>query len=328
MILNDKKIKSLYSENILSNTINAIKLCKILRNKEAVVFVKKLIVTHYKKNFSEYKPMILATDKALDELIKGQINKTSIAKLKKSMNLISEYIYTTKNIPKFFKKYNLYKSSLKPKYYFSIIEKDIVGNKIIDFGTGKGYMSRYLFNQGFNVISADILDYRETNKNYIPFIKINYTDEISDKIPLQDTSLLLTVLHHISQKNIPDTLQELSKITKRLIIIEDIWDSSYIDENKKLLNNSNNIKEFLKLSAKTKKDSIELMDFYGNVVTQGLIKMNLPFQFKSVESWKKILHESGFSVNNVEFIGLPQISFHGFFQIKIVCDSIKYTKNN
>ncbi len=183
-------------------------------------------------------------------------------------------------------------------------------------------MSNYLKNNGFDIVSTDIIDYREICRKDIPFIKIEHTDKISKKIPKHDTSLLITVLHHISKRNVIGTLKELSKITKRLIIVEDIWDSSYINQQK----NTKNIVEFLKLSEKSKENAIKIMDFYGNVITQGLIEMNLPFQFKSTNEWKDILQKSGFSIKNVEFINLPKVSFHGFFQVKMVCDSNNYKR--
>lgn len=318
MILSHKQVNKTNLSNIFSSTLNGIKLCKIIRNDEAINFVKKLISNNYKKILKKSPIDISCVDKSFKILKNGQTKKISISNLKEDINFISKNIYSDKNIPEIFEKYEEYKSFLKPKYYFSLIKKDILGNKILDFGTGKGYMSEFLCERSYNSISADVIDYRETNNKNINFIKINKISDISSKIPSHDTSLLLTVLHHISSNYILDTLKELSKISKRLIIIEDIWDKSFIEMQTK----TKTTKEFLKLSEKTKEDSIKLMDFYGNVVTQGLTKMNLPFQFKNVDEWKDILEESGFSVRNIEFIGLPKVSFHGFFQVKIVCDNL------
>lgn len=319
MILSHKQNKETNLNNIFSSTLNGIKLCKIIRNDEAVNFVKKIITYNYKKILKDSQDEISCVEEAFTTLKNGQSKKISISNLKNDISFISKNIYSDKNIPEIFKKYEKYKAVLKPKYYFSLIKNDILGNKILDFGTGKGYMSEFLFDNSYNSISADVIDYRETNNKNINFIKINNIKDISSKIPSHDTSLLITVLHHISGSYIVKTLKELSKISKRLIIIEDVWDSSFIEMQPKI----KSINEFLKLSEKSKEDSIKLMDFYGNIVTQGLTKMNLPFQFKNIEEWKNILQSSGFSVRSIEFIGLPKVSFHGFFQVKIVCDSMK-----
>ena len=324
MIFSQKKNKYPSSIGIFTDTLYMANLCKIIRDVDAINFVKKIIISNYKQFFKEDQSEILLIDKTFKLLADSQANGISISNLKQSIDFTFKNIYSSENMPNIFKKYNQYKSLLKPKYYYSLIKKDIIGKNILDFGTGKGHMYKFLFNNGFNSISADVIDYREIDDINIPFIKVNGTNDISSKIPSHDTSLLITVLHHISEEHVINSLKKLSKISKRLIIIEDVWDSSYISEQKK----TKNIEEFLKLSETAKEDSIKLMDFYGNVVTQGLTNMNLPFQFKSIKEWKEILHKSGFSIKSIEFIGLPKVSFHGFFQVKIVCDTKKHKKES
>lgn len=75
-------------------------------------------------------------------------------------------------------------------------------------------------------------------------------------------------------------------------------------------------------------NAINLADFYGNVVVQGLINMNLPFTFKTCDAWRNILASCDFDVKTISPVGFPEVSFHGFYQVKIVCDSIhKYRKD-
>ncbi|MCB9813649.1 MAG: hypothetical protein H6772_04555 [Pseudomonadales bacterium] len=323
MTFRNNIIQNFHSETILTDVVNSINLCKLLRNENVIEFVKYVITEHYHCIFSSNKYSSILIDQTFKILQESQQKNLSIINLKNSINFISKNIYSKNKAEEFYKEYDLYKSFLKPNYYYSIIKNDIIGEKILDFGSGKGYMSKLILDKGFKIISSDVLDYREIKQSSIPFIKINSSSDISKRIIKNDTSILITVLHHISKSNLINTITELSKISKRLIIIEDVFDSKYIKKNN--LNKNKKITEqFLNLSPKSQMESVMLMDFYGNIVTQGLTKMNLPFQFKSVSEWKFLLNKCGFKNIKIEYIGLPKISFHGFFQIKIVCDSKNY----
>lgn len=105
---------------------------------------------------------------------------------------------------------------------FSQIKKHIKGNKIIDIGSGEGHLSKILKDESFYIKSIDI-----KNKNKILDIDFQVYDGIN--IPFDtnsfDTGLLMTVLHHTKYPN--QLIQEAFRVSDRLIIIEDIFETKY-----------------------------------------------------------------------------------------------------
>lgn len=90
-------------------------------------------------------------------------------------------------------------------------------DSIIDIGCGGAHIAKALKDMGYHATPLDI-----KNKSYFEDMQpIIYNGE---KIPFPDASfdvaLLLTVLHHI--KNPLITLAEAKRVSKRIIIIEDL----------------------------------------------------------------------------------------------------------
>jgi len=101
---------------------------------------------------------------------------------------------------------------------FHWIEKYIQNNdNIMDLGCGPGWITSFLRKKGFTVTPVDIED-------------LSIIDEIKpiifngEQLPFKDKefdlTLLLTVLHHV--KDPIDLIRETKRISKRIIIIEDI----------------------------------------------------------------------------------------------------------
>jgi SAM-dependent methyltransferase len=300
----------------LTNTINLLKVSSALNDPIAVDFVKKIIKYHYKNIFFK-EEIENIVDKVFDILTNNQNYKNNILSLKMSMTDLIKLNYFKDIKSPFFEKYQNYKKLNKPAYYFNEVNNDILGKKILDFGCGKGYNSAYFSTKGYDVLATDVVDYLET-KN-VNFIKIEEMNDILN-LPKTDTAIIFTVLHHIDKENINEILSNMSKVVKRLIIIEDTYDLEYFSNT---ITFDNESKLLLSIPEKSRLNAILLTDFYGNVITQSLTNINLSFQFKKVNEWTKILKNSGFQNIKVEAIGFPKISFHGFFQIKIICDSKK-----
>lgn len=309
----------MHENNHLTNTLNTVRVCKALRDKDAVDFTKSIILKHYQHFFDKEvaESMLDATFATLSE---GQSNGINIINLKSDIKELAEKFFN-ENSDWFFSKYSEYKTKLKPNYYFSKVESEIEGKKVLDFGCGKGFMASYLHEKNFNVVAADVVDYREIEHTHIPFVKINEIHDVS-KIFDVDTTLVITVLHHISNENLRSTLENLSKITKKLIIIEDVVDVYQLKNSEMISNNfTEEETKLVNLNEESKKNTIILMDFYGNIIIQGLTQINLPFEFKKTNEWSKILQECGFSDVKITPIGFPDISFHGYYQVMISCST-------
>ncbi len=96
------------------------------------------------------------------------------------------------------------------------------GDRILDIGCGSAHIVKGLKELGYNITPLDV-----KNTSFFKDIKpIIYNGE---KIPFKDNtfdvSLLITVLHHI--KNPLVTLAEAKRVSKRIIIIEDLYEGLF-----------------------------------------------------------------------------------------------------
>ncbi len=181
----------------------------------------------------------------------------------------------------------------RAKRSFELVEKYIVGEKILDLGAGDGMLALEIKKQlDKEVVLVDIVDY-----NYTDLPLILYKPE--EKIPLADeevdTTILYTVLHHASDPQ--HLLNEATRITrKRLIIIE-----GYIEEEDIRITNC-------------------FFDWFYNRVV-GDEDINVPLNFLRVQGWGKILNSHGFDLIETVYLGInePLVPEH---QILIIADYI------
>lgn len=107
------------------------------------------------------------------------------------------------------------------------IKNDIVGNKVLDIGSGDCDVAKKLKEIGFNVTPLDI-----KNRSHIKSVQPVLYDgkHIPFENNLFDTALLIFVMHHT--KDPVELLKEAKRVSKkRLIIKEDI----YRNEKEKLM---------------------------------------------------------------------------------------------
>ena len=95
-------------------------------------------------------------------------------------------------------------------------------DKILDIGSGPCFMASFLMERGFDVTAVDVQDLSA-------FKKIKPIIYDGKKLPFEknvyDVSLLLTVLHHI--RDFKTTIKEAKRVSKRIIIIEDVYHSTF-----------------------------------------------------------------------------------------------------
>lgn len=93
------------------------------------------------------------------------------------------------------------------------------GSRILDIGAGSGRISEKLNQQNLDVTMVDIVDYNQTK---LPLIIFD-----GKKLPFKnkefDFALLISVIHHsFYQKQI---IKEAHRVAKKVIVIEDIYNS-------------------------------------------------------------------------------------------------------
>ena len=183
-------------------------------------------------------------------------------------------------------------ASERAKRSFNLVEKYIIGEKILDLGAGDGLLALEIKKQlKKKVVLVDIIDYNFTD---LPLILYNP----EEKLPLPDTevdtTILYTVLHHASDQE--HLLKEATRITKkRLVIIE-----GYIEDDDIRITNS-------------------FFDWFYNRVL-GDEDINVPLNFLRVNGWEKILKSHGFELTETIYLGInePVVPEH---QILLIFDS-------
>jgi SAM-dependent methyltransferase len=290
------------------NSNNSI-LFEALSDKDVVTFVKnnlkKSYISFFKNHETEVAKMI---DQTFTLLLESQKYVGNKKELRQIVRLIDKEIFK-KNRPYFWfnRMYNEYKKYIRPRKDFERIKQYIEGKTVLDFGSGTGYLALELKEDGYDVLTTDILDYRVKETNEIPFIKMTHPVKIPYPDDAADTAIVKTVLHHIDKKNIESVIQELSRVAKKLIIEEDIYD---LPKNfpglQYLYQVQPTLKEFLKMSPNKQYLALCLVDFFSNAVAFGKLDINLSFQFKTITDWQNLLEDQHFQIQKVILTGFDK----------------------
>jgi len=140
-------------------------------------------------------------------------------------------------------------------------------DKILDIGTGPGSVCLLMQREGYNLTPVDVIDQTlssEVEPNIYSGKKLPYKNSSFD------TALILTVLHHTT--NPRDVLLEAKRVSKKIIIIEDIY--------------SNPIQKYLTFFV----DSIVNLEFVSH-----------PHSNKSDSEWKKTFIELGLQLRDAKY---------------------------
>jgi SAM-dependent methyltransferase len=300
---------------------NPKQFCQILNNKKVVDFVKSLIIHNYLNFFDDEKKINLLVDQAFHHLTKTQQSKCDIEKIEKIANFISRKIFKKDDENFWFNKgYQRYKAILKPNNQLETVEPYLNAKKILDFGCGRGYLANSLLLSGYHVCCTDVLDRRTDDVKHLLFRKMADPTVIPFEDNEVDIAIVSTVLHHIHNAYLPSLISELCRVSKRLIIIEDLPYIENSDFNDTAFNGDINYKRFRKLTEIERVQSCQLMDFFGNVIAQGVLEMNFPFEFKSVNEWVSTFSIYGFNLDKVDFLGFSDNDMHSFFKVVMVFD--------
>ena len=96
------------------------------------------------------------------------------------------------------------------------------GQRIIDMGAGACNLEEILLKRGFDITPVDV-----ENISFVDGIEPTLYD--GSKLPFKDsefdTALILTVLHHT--KNPVQIIQEAMRVANNIIIIEDVYETTF-----------------------------------------------------------------------------------------------------
>lgn len=311
----------------LESVNNPVDFINGFTNDQAVNFLRKILKRNYSRFFTDHKEeaeqIIDDTFDILQEAAKTEGN--AIAAFNDSSGKIIENIFHCYDADHWYTQgYKYYKSVVKPKTFLKILEPHLVGPRILDFGTGKGYLAKLLISKGYQTGLTDVIDQLPPDLSHLDFRLM--PDEVT--IPFDsdqfDTVIVKTVLHHIQKENMNRIFLELKRVAKRLVIVEDLpFADDYIaNAFKSDAIKDDLIKEFLyELTQDQRLIICKIMDYFGNVLAQGLYYLNFPFNFHTRRGWKKMGKEAGLSIVDTSSIAFLDVGLHTFFQTILVFES-------
>lgn len=292
-----------------------------LRNRKAVGFAKSVLTASYGHFFAQHR---LEAERMI-----GEAFRILLANLDSGESTFREAVRTVngtvfhKKDPSFWFNdlHKYYKTHTRSQVDYRCISPFISGKKVLDFGSNGGYFALELEKHGFEVITTDVMDYRDESAKHLPFRKMESATRIPYADDAADTAIVKTVFHHIDQADLEKVMEELRRVAKRIIVKEDIYGvDAQTPGIAALLEGQPELKQYLELTEEDQYHFLVLIDFFGNIVAHGLVDMHLAFNFHRIASWEEYFREHGYRIQSVRFYGFEKTKLHNSLQAWIICD--------
>lgn len=226
-----------------------------------------------------------------------------------------------------------YKVDGKPQLVVPFLETHLAGDRILDLGGGAGYLSAQLQRDGYRPEIADVIDYRAPEAEGIPFQRMASPTKLPHADDFFDSAFLFEVLHHVDDCNHVPLLQEAGRVANRVVVIENV----YGDMNHPLLHVAEGREDpgpthdYLALAPEDQFRTLTLMDYYVNIAAKGIVEMNIPFRFKTIDEWVKIFDSAGLEAVDMTQVGFLKDTLNRNFQLYFTLerkDASKQTATN
>jgi SAM-dependent methyltransferase len=285
--------------------------------------VRASVKAGYREFFGAYSDEACGlVDHAFDRLSQSQSNGVDPGALVKVTSALLHDTFK-KSDPSFWfnRIYHLYKTQTKPEADFQRLQKLLPGQSVLDYGCGSGYLAARLAKGGYKVFTTDVLDYRYAEARHLPFVQMTSATDIAYPDDSVDVAVVLAVLHHIDPDDLPRVIQRLRKIARHALIKEDTYGlPEQIGGLKEGLATQPLLRGFVAMPLEVQRHALALIDFYANAIAQGLPEMNMPFEFKTVTEWERILLQNGFRVNRSLVAGFEPGLMHKSCHVWLVCE--------
>lgn len=297
-------------------------VCRALRSQEVVEFVHGSVEAGYEEYFVNHRGKVARLlDSAFAELADSQrdgIDPGGLASV--TSRLLQESFSKGDSSHWFNAGYHHYKTKIKPEIDLQQLRPLIAGKRVLDYGCGSGYFAARLARDGYDVLTADVLDYRYEGAKRLPFVRMNSASEVPFANESVDTAVIQAVLHHIGPKDLPRVLRGLRSIAGRLLIKEDTYQlAPDLPGFAETVAAQPLLTRFVRMSPQAQWQSIALIDYFGNAIAQGIPEMNMPFEFKTVDQWRAILESNGFRVERVVLKGFEPGRMHKSCHVWLIC---------
>jgi SAM-dependent methyltransferase len=294
-----------------------------LRNPAVVEFVSATTKAGYREFFDAANDQVCAmVDSALERLAYSQQDGINTGKL---VDVTSELLRHTfcKADPSFWfnRVYHRYKTQTKPETDFRQLQRLLPGTRVLDYGCGSGYLASRLAKGGYRVYTADVLDYRYEEARRLPFVQMASPTDIPYPDDSVDVVLVQAVLHHINPADLRRVLGRLGKVARYALIKEDSYGvPERMEGLSEKLKSQPLLRSFLVMPLAVQRQVLVLIDFFSNAVAQGLPEMNMPFEFKTVSEWQRVLPANGFTINKTILAGFEPGRMHMSCHVWLLCE--------
>ncbi|OGQ47513.1 MAG: hypothetical protein A3I05_02450 [Deltaproteobacteria bacterium RIFCSPLOWO2_02_FULL_44_10] len=190
----------------------------------------------------------------------------------------------------------------------------VTGKRILEIGTGRGWISYHLakaLGPDVSITQTDVTDYREPSIRGAPqfnFVQISMDDPLPFEPNSFDTVIVVYVLHHHPDGAARESfLRKLSEVAKeRLIIFEDTYLKSPITPNFSEPQ-MDVMTDFLRLTEQQKINALSFQCSLSNRVDGGGASVPTPCTFHDFDSLVRELKDaSGVKTVESHFLGIPR----------------------
>lgn len=215
-----------------------------------------------------------------------------------------------------------YKTEGKPERVLPALASHFKGNRVLDVGGGSGYLSMGLQRVGYSAALTDVLDYRAEETQNLPFKLMTSPTQLPYGDDQFDSAFLFEVLHHVDDPHHIPLLTEVGRVAKRVVIIENVYGTmshpllrvDYEHED------PSPTADYLAMLPEHQLKTLMLMDYYVNIASKGIIDMNIPFRFKTMEEWLSLFDTAGLEPLGITQIGFFKNTLNRNFQLYFILD--------
>ncbi len=296
-------------------------LRQLLANAEVVAFVRALTTESYQAYFHGHEREVGEMVGRAWDLLADDANSGG-EHLGRATETIGREIFRIGDPTFWFNVlYKTYKTDVRPRKDFSRLRQYIRGTRVLDFGSGGGYLALRMSENGYQVSTTDVIDYRVDTARHLPFVAMASATDVPYPDNAFDTAIVKAVLHHVDEAVLARVITELHRVSKRLIIEEDTFDvPAEMPGVALLLESQPNLRRFTGLSQADQLRSLMLIDYFANAIAQGIAHMNFPFQFKTITQWRQVLADHGMALAAVELLGFQEGNVNKSCHVWLITD--------
>lgn len=270
----------------------------------------------------EYRDVVqdVLSDEKLHTFVTTSLRE-SMAKLGFSEPLMDEFLgnITNLNLPTFIEKHKdelarvqlgHFFDELVPRYFEEYVIPEVPsGGKVFDLGCGRGTLIRSLVERGQNeeIVGIDIKATPEWEAIVRDHVRLEVVQEdgflpfLAKEQP--DIVTATWVFHHMEfdqQKRYLDSVYQVLKKGATVVILEDSYSEVLPPESGK-----ERCEAFMKLDVAERRKVMGAFDWIANRVFSMRTTMPVPFAYRTLEGWKELFEEVGFTVTKTRFLGFP-----------------------